>query len=112
MMFRNSIGGNCLNCRAVLGTLVKWDIKKNKKSEQEKQGPTLNWVTHTTLLCGFVQGLGKPRKTAALTVRHIGIYPRKAPLRASSGYPTHITSIYINDLVFIRAPHRLIGLDR
>jgi hypothetical protein len=88
-----------LNCRAAAGRLVNWAAKKIKEIDQEKQRPTSNNITHTTLWC-FVELLtGNVQKTGILGARPVSRCRSKALLRPPSAYRAVLLLFYINGLI-------------
>jgi len=91
-----------LNCRAAAGRLVNWAAKKIKEIDQEKQRPTSNNITHTTLWC-FVELLtGNVQKTGVLGARPVSRCRSKALLGPPSAYKAVLLSSYINSLISTR----------
>jgi hypothetical protein len=98
LMNSGSVSQN-LNCRAAAGRLVNWAAKKIKEIDQEKQPPTLNSITHTTLRCCVALLTGNSQKTGLLGARPVSRYRSKALLRPPSAYKAVLLSFYINGLI-------------
>jgi hypothetical protein len=88
-----------LKRRAAPRTLVKRAITKNKKSEQEKQPPTLNSITHITPRCCVALLTGNAQKTGILGARPVSRCRAKALLGPLSAYKAVLLSYYINGLI-------------
>jgi hypothetical protein len=98
LMNSGSVSQN-LNCRAAAGRLVNWAAKKIKEIDQEKQRPTSNNITHTTLWCCVALLTGKWQKTGLLGARSVSRGHWKALLRPPNAYKAVLLSSYIIGLI-------------
>jgi hypothetical protein len=88
-----------LKRRAACRTLVKKAIRKSKKSDQEKQRPTLNEGAHITPRCCVALLTGNAQKTAVLGARPVSRGRSKALLGPPSAYSAILLLSYINGLI-------------
>jgi hypothetical protein len=111
LMNSRSVSQN-LNCRAAAGRLVNWAAKKIKEIDQEKQRPTSNNITHTTLWCFVALLTGNSQKTGVLGARRVSRGRSKALLRPPSAYGAILLSSYINGLISRRPLGRALPRER